>query len=106
MAVALPLDLAAELLGEAVDQPAAEPGIGALRIEALAVVGDRQAKLPERPLQRHLDRALCPGGKSILDGIRDELVDDEPDRNRPIRRQELALDVGLERDGRVAFLMD
>ena len=29
-AVALALDLAAELLGEAVDEPAAEPGIGAL----------------------------------------------------------------------------
>jgi hypothetical protein len=50
LAVALPLDLAAELFGEAVDQPAAEPGIGPSRIEPLAVVGDRQAKLPGRPL--------------------------------------------------------
>jgi hypothetical protein len=41
LAIALPLDLATELLGEAVDQPAAEPGIGPSRIEALAVVGDR-----------------------------------------------------------------
>jgi hypothetical protein len=32
-AVALPLDLAGKLLGKAVDQPAAEPGIGPLRIE-------------------------------------------------------------------------
>ena len=34
-------DLTAELLGEAIDQSAAEPGIGPSRIEALAVVGDR-----------------------------------------------------------------
>ena len=46
MAVALPLDLAAELLGEAVDQPSAEPGIARSRIEPLAVVGNCQAKLP------------------------------------------------------------
>jgi hypothetical protein len=32
LAVALPLDLAAELLGEGVYQPAAEPGIGPSRI--------------------------------------------------------------------------
>ena len=50
MAVALPLDLAAELLGEAVDQLAAKPAIGPSRIEPLAVVGDRQAKLPGHPL--------------------------------------------------------
>jgi hypothetical protein len=37
-------------LGEAFDQPAAEPGIGASRIEPLAVVDDRQAKLPGHPL--------------------------------------------------------
>ena len=49
LAAALPLDLAAELLGEALDQPAAEPGVGASRIDALAVVGDRQAKLPGTP---------------------------------------------------------
>jgi hypothetical protein len=49
-AVALPFDLAAELLSEAVDQPAAEPGIGASRIEPNAIVGDRQAKLPGHPL--------------------------------------------------------
>jgi hypothetical protein len=49
-AVALPLELTAELLGEAFDQPAAEPGIGASRIGPLAVVCDRQAKFPRRPL--------------------------------------------------------
>jgi len=48
--VALPLDLAAELLGEAIHQPAAEPGIGALGIKPLAIVGDRQTKLPEATL--------------------------------------------------------
>jgi hypothetical protein len=48
-AIALPLELASELLGEAFHQPAAEPGIGA-RIGPLAVVRDRQAKLPRRPL--------------------------------------------------------
>jgi hypothetical protein len=42
--------LAAELLGEALDQPAAEPGIGASKIDPLAVVGDRQAKLPGHSL--------------------------------------------------------
>jgi hypothetical protein len=41
--------LAAELLGEALDQPSADPGIGASRIDALTVVRDHQAKLPGRP---------------------------------------------------------
>jgi hypothetical protein len=50
LAVALALDLAAELLGEGVNQAAAEPGIGPSRIEPLAVVGDRQAKLARHPL--------------------------------------------------------
>jgi hypothetical protein len=50
LTVALPLDLAAELLGKAVDQPAAEPGIDTSRIEPVAIVGDRQAKLPWHPL--------------------------------------------------------
>lgn len=50
LAVAFPLDLAAELLGEAVDQPAPEPGIGVSRIAPLAVVGYRQPKLPGHPL--------------------------------------------------------
>ena len=50
LAVALPLDLGAELLGKAVDQPAAEPGIGALCIEPFSIVGDRQAKLAGAPL--------------------------------------------------------
>ena len=40
----------AELLGEAVDQLAAKPAIGPSRIEPLAVVGDRQAKLSGHPL--------------------------------------------------------
>jgi hypothetical protein len=42
--------LAAELLGETFDQPAAEPGVGASNIDPLAIVGDRQAKLPRHPL--------------------------------------------------------
>jgi hypothetical protein len=42
--------LAAQLLGEAVDQPAAEPGIGPSSMEPLAVVGDCQAKLAARSL--------------------------------------------------------
>jgi hypothetical protein len=50
LAAALPLDLAAELLCEGVNQAAAEPGIGPSRIEPLAVVRDRQAKLPGQPL--------------------------------------------------------
>ena len=44
--VALALDAAAELSGEAVDQPAAEPGIGLPGIETLAVVGDCQQAVP------------------------------------------------------------
>jgi hypothetical protein len=50
LAATLPLDLAAELLGEALDQPAAEPRVGASGIDSLAVVGDRQAKRPRDPL--------------------------------------------------------
>ena len=42
LVVALPLDLATELLGEGLDQPAANPGIGASRIDPLAVVSDRK----------------------------------------------------------------
>jgi hypothetical protein len=49
-AVALPLESTAELLGEAFDQPSAEPGIGASRIGPFAVVRDHQTKLPRRPL--------------------------------------------------------
>ena len=97
--------MAAELLGEALDQPAAEPGIGASRIDPLAVVGDRQAELPRHPLQRHQDSALCVARKSIFDGIRHELVHHEPDRDCPVGRQELAFDVGLEHDERAAFLV-
>ena len=44
-AAALPLHLAAELLGEALDQPPPNSGIDALRIDPLAVIGDRQVKL-------------------------------------------------------------
>jgi len=50
LAATLPLDLAAELLGEALDQPAAEPRVGASGIDSLAIVGDRQAKRPRDPL--------------------------------------------------------
>jgi hypothetical protein len=32
-------------LGEGLDQPAADPGIGASRIDPLAVVSDRKVKL-------------------------------------------------------------
>ena len=42
LVVALPLDLATELLEEGLDQPAADPGIGASRIDPLAVVSDRK----------------------------------------------------------------
>src|SRR5271167_1159080 len=42
---ALPRDLAAELSRKGIDQPGAEPGIRASRIDPLAVIGDRQAKL-------------------------------------------------------------
>jgi hypothetical protein len=50
LVVALPLDLAAKLLCEGVDQPAAEPRISPSRIEPLAVVGDGQAKFAGHPL--------------------------------------------------------
>ena len=43
-----PFDLAAELSRKGIDQPATEPGIRALRIGPLPVVGDRQAKLPRK----------------------------------------------------------
>ena len=71
----------------------------------MAVVGDRQAKLRGRPLQRHRDRALCLARKSILDGVRNELVHNQPNRNCPIGREGHALDFGLEHDGRVAFFV-
>src|ERR1700738_4182107 len=43
-------------------------------------------------------------GKAYLTAFVTSSFTDEPDRNCPIGRQELALDVGLEHDGRVAFL--
>src|ERR1700680_4500536 len=72
LVAALPLELAAELLGEAFDQPAAEPGICAFRIDPLTIVRDRKAKLPGRPLERHENRALCIARKAVFDGIRHE----------------------------------
>jgi hypothetical protein len=48
--IALPLDVPAELSGEAFDQAAPETGISPSRIDPLAVVGHRQAKLPGHPL--------------------------------------------------------
>jgi hypothetical protein len=48
---------------------------------------------------------LCLARKTILDRIRDELIHNKPDRNCPFGRQKLALDVGLEHDERVAFLI-
>jgi len=53
MVPVLPLsraNLAAELSRKGIDQAAAEPGIGPSRIDPLAVVGDRQAKLTGLPL--------------------------------------------------------
>src|SRR5439155_19993924 len=105
LAAALALELAAELSSEGFDQPTAVPGIGASRIDPLTVVGDCQAKLAGSSLQGHSDRAPCLVRKAILDGIRHELVDNEPDRNCPFGRQEFIVDVGLERDGCAAFLM-
>jgi hypothetical protein len=35
-------------LGEALDQPATETGIGALKIDALAIIGHRQEKRSAR----------------------------------------------------------
>ena len=102
LAAALPLDLAAELLGEALDQPAAEPGVGASGIDSLAVVGDRQTKLA-RPALARPDGALDLARKSILDGIGHELIHNEPNRNGLIGRQQHALDIGLEHDGFLAF---
>src|SRR5450631_3221049 len=48
LVAAHPFDPAAELSRKGIDQPATEPGIRALRIGPLPVVGDRQAKLPRK----------------------------------------------------------
>src|ERR1019366_6726647 len=69
-----PFDLAAELPRKGIYQPAAEPGIRALRIGPLPVVGDRQAKLSRNSLQRYCDCASCLARERIFDGIRYELV--------------------------------
>src|ERR1700690_2152385 len=105
LAAAHPLDLTAELSRKGIDQAAAEPGIRASRIGPLAVVGDHQEKLSRRALQRHSDRAFWHAGEGIFDGIRYQLIHNEPERNRAIDRQKLALDVGFERDrGAILFL--
>src|SRR5665213_1663197 len=57
-AVAHPFDVAAELSRKGIDQAAAKPGIRALRIGPLPVVGDSQAKLSRKTLQRHSDCCL------------------------------------------------
>ena len=62
LAVALPLDLATELLGEAVDEAAAEPGIGPSRIEALA-------SEPHAPSERGLILPLAGEAASISLGL-------------------------------------
>jgi hypothetical protein len=54
---------------EASDESTAEPGVGASRVDTLAVIGDRQMKLPRGPLQHHLDGAFCVARKSILEEI-------------------------------------
>ena len=59
-AAALPLDLAVQLLGQAVDQAAAEPGIGPSRIEPLAVNGEWD--IPEL---RTLLETVISGRKTI-----------------------------------------
>src|ERR1700680_851930 len=50
LVAARPLDPATELSRKGIDQPAAEPGIGPLRIGPLPVVGDGQAKLSRNAL--------------------------------------------------------
>ena len=66
LAAAFPFDQAAELLREALDQPAAEPGVGAARVNAFAVVCDRQAELARAALQRDSDGSFVLFGKAYL----------------------------------------
>src|SRR5262245_5895778 len=103
-AAAFPFDLAAELLGEVLDQQGTEARIGALRIDSLAIISDRQEKPPILALERHQHQALCVGLKGILDGICDELVHNEPNRNRSVDRQEFTSNVGLERNRHTTVL--
>ena len=82
MAAGLPLDEPAQLLCEAIDQPTAQSGIAASRIDPAAVIGHRQAKAARAAVERHHDRAARLARERILDGVHYELVDDEPDRDR------------------------
>ena len=50
LVAAHPFDLAAKLSRKGIDQPAAEPGTLASRIDPLTVIGDDQAKLSRKAL--------------------------------------------------------
>jgi hypothetical protein len=102
--VPLPLDLSTEVLSEAFDQSFAEPGIRASRIDPLAVIGDRQAKLSGKAIQRHHNVPLVSLGKAYF-GIRHELVHNKLEQNRAVGRQGFTLDLGFEPDGGAIFFL-
>jgi hypothetical protein len=79
-------------------------------LASTAVYGaPRQKNVPAAALDYFLramqTMSLVLPGKAYLTAFVTRLVHNEPDRNCPIGRQELASHVGLELDGRAVFLV-
>src|SRR6185437_11494885 len=83
-----PRHFGAQLPGQRADQTAAEPLAGRrvkARRQADAIVADRyKDRVPVGPRHPHPDRTVGAVGIGVFPGVRDQLIYDEPHKNRPI----------------------
>src|SRR5262249_51614178 len=77
------VELSAELLAERTHQiDAYSRALAAAAAEAHAIILDLEAQMPPDLLQAHANGARTPIRKRILESIRQQLVDDETERDR------------------------